>query len=154
LPGSSQIRPVPLNFRVRSIQQTGTVGSSLNDNAPYTGAGLRGDGQLGSIGDTGLDLSNCYFTDSSGATPPISTLDNPSFCDNCRKVAGYLYNPASGDSTDMPQGHGSHTSGTMLGSIENADITTGTVPIHPYLLPCQSLVSCDTTSCEQIRWTI
>ena len=49
-----------------SIDELGTT--------PYHDAGLRGEGQIIGVGDTGLDYNNCYFYDSNVAAP-INTIN-------------------------------------------------------------------------------
>lgn len=66
-----------MNFRARSIQQSATASSSLSA-SPYTKAGLRGGGQIVQVTDTGVDMRNCYFVDTSGNVAP-SDLYNPTF---------------------------------------------------------------------------
>lgn len=43
---------------------------------------------------------------------------------SCRKVIEYSYN-GCGDTGDQAGGHGTHVSGTVLGSMINADIENG-----------------------------
>ena len=71
-----------LNFRARSIQQSATASSSLSA-SPYTKAGLRGGGQIVQITDTGVDMTNCYFSDPAGNVAP-SDLYDPTYDTNKR----------------------------------------------------------------------
>lgn len=111
-----------LNFRGRSILESGTVGSSL-DNQPFTSAGLLGDNQIISIADTGVDSFSCYFYDSQGQVTP-TLITNPSYDLKYRKIIQYLYN-GCGDTSDAQGGHGTHVSGIATGNMQNADISKG-----------------------------
>ena len=112
-----------MNYRARSIQQSGVADPALS-NSPYTNAGLKGDGQVVGIGDTGLDVTSCYFSDSQGSVS-TSAIDSPYFNFMYRKVIQYAYNPNGGDTSDIDAGHGTHVCGTVIGNKENADITIG-----------------------------
>eukprot|EP01039_Chlorochromonas_danica_P008456 gene8456-9322_t len=112
-------RPQGHNYRARSIAQTATSSSSLSAQ-PFTAAGLRGDGQVVAITDTGLDMMSCYFRDPNGHPTP-APLSSSSASSNYRKVVKYsYYGPQRGDGV-----HGTHTSGTAVGSIANEDISSG-----------------------------
>ena len=113
-------RPTTLNYRARSIDQNPQVGSASSYN-PYSAAGLLGNNQVVAISDTGLDMSSCYFSDPTGqvayslTTAPVkSTL--------YRKVLQYTYLQGYGDTSDEVNGHGTHTSGTVVGSIQGANL--------------------------------
>lgn len=112
-----------LNFRSRSIQQVAKVGSQSLA-TPYTTAGLRGDGQIVSVADTGLDIYSCYFYDPQGHVA-FSDIKSSVFDTKYRKVVMYSYIPGSSDTSDEAGGHGTHVSGTAAGSIAGADVTTG-----------------------------
>jgi hypothetical protein len=102
----SRCRPELLNYRARSIQQVAKVGSSATY-APYTAAGLRGDGEIVTIADTGVDQYSCYFYDSqNGATPPTDVA-SPKYDLKYRKVIQYNYN-GCGVKNDAAGGHGTH----------------------------------------------
>ena len=70
-------------------------------------AGIRGHGQLVGMGDSGIDMTSCYFAD---VGQNNSTL--PAGPDHRKVVA---YNSASGDSLDL-NGHGTHTAASLVGS--------------------------------------
>lgn len=114
--------PQLLNFHARSITQSATVSNKLA-NQPYTAAGLRGDGQIVTVADTGIDVSSCYFYDSAGRVQP-SLPSAPIFNQGMRKIIGYIYN-SCGDQTDTSGGHGTHVSGTVAGYIANSDLGGG-----------------------------
>ncbi len=111
-----------LNFRGRSIQQMATVGSN-QVSSPYTAAGLRGDGQIAAVADTGLDINSCYFYDPKGHVP-FSDISSPVYDLKYRKVIQYTYATYS-DTSDVEGGHGTHVSGIVTGCINNADINGG-----------------------------
>lgn len=119
-------RPELLNLRARSILQTASVGNSAS-NQIYTAAGLRGDGQIVSIADTGVDVNSCYFADARGRVKP-STANAPVIDPSFRKVIGYITNPC-GDTVDTGGGHGTHVAGTVAGNVANADIFSGKMKI-------------------------
>jgi hypothetical protein len=70
-------------------------------------AGIRGDGQLVGIGDSGIDLSSCYFAH---VEPNGTAL--PAGPDHRKVVA---YNSAGGDTLDL-NGHGTHAAGSLAGA--------------------------------------
>ncbi|RYY89332.1 hypothetical protein EON63_00875 [archaeon] len=105
-------RPGLLSFHARSITQSAQVNSDLS-RQPYTAAGLRGDNQVVTISDTGLDVNNCYFYDKRGRVQPTS-ITSPRYDPNYRKVVQYLYN-GCGDSNDDEAGHGTHVAGIAVG---------------------------------------
>eukprot|EP00854_Cymbomonas_tetramitiformis_P013223 gene13223-15625_t len=65
---------------------------------PLFAAGLHGEGQIVGVGDSGLDLSSCFFSDSANGNIP-----GPDH----RKVIGYRSDFAD-DRDDL--GHGTHVS--------------------------------------------
>jgi hypothetical protein len=117
-----QCRPAIFNYRSRSIQQSATKGSDSSSN-PYTTAGLLGDSQIVSVGDTGLDLTSCYFSDSNGKVP-FSSVYSPVFNTSYRKVIQYTYLVNYTDTMDEVEGHGTHVCGTIVGNLLGGDITT------------------------------
>lgn len=114
--------PSLFNYRARSIMESCTKSSDAA-NAPYTTAGLQGEGQIASVSDTGVDLTSCYFFDSSGYVP-YSSCYSPVYNTSMRKVIEYTYLDGYSDTIDEAGGHGTHVCGTVLGSIDGADITT------------------------------
>jgi subtilisin family serine protease len=76
---------------------------------PLWAAGLTGRGQVIGLGDTGLDLQSCFFSD----LAPNGTFMPPGPWH--RKVLAY--NSAFGDAVDG-NGHGTHVAGTLAGSAQ------------------------------------
>jgi hypothetical protein len=115
-------RPELLNYRARSIPQSGKVGSDYSY-MPYTAAGLRGDGQVVAIADTGLDSMSCYFYDPQGQVKPTD-ISVPSYDNKYRKIIQYSYN-GCGDTNDGQAGHGTHVAGIAAGAALSTDLQTG-----------------------------
>ena len=113
-------RPTTLNYRSRSIDQNPQVGSTSSYN-PYSAAGLLGDNQVVAISDTGLDMTSCWFSDPAGQVA-FSLTTAPVKSTAYRKVMQYTYLQDYGDTSDEVNGHGTHTSGTVVGSIKGANL--------------------------------
>jgi hypothetical protein len=90
--------------------------------------GLRGEGQIVGVADTGIDIDNCFFRDAdqvvamcpSNATGHVSASDEAG-CKNedHRKVIMYRYLPVTNPSSngfDAVEGHGTHVAGSVAGS--------------------------------------
>ncbi|GMH68541.1 hypothetical protein TrRE_jg3824 [Triparma retinervis] len=102
------------NTQASWITQSGTQGST-----PFYDKGIRGQGQVVQISDTGLDRDNCYFGETSGSVIPTDGTFDPSK----RKVV--KYNPLQicysssecyFDNKEERGGHGTHVAGTVAGS--------------------------------------
>lgn len=76
---------------------------------PFHDIGLDGTGQIVAVSDSGLDTDNCYFWDSSNNVPK-NTDGTTNF--EHRKVIQYN---TFADSSDEFDGHGTHTSATIVG---------------------------------------
>ena len=113
----------------RSLQSGSTGGGT-----PIHDHGIRGEGQVIAVLDTGLDYDNCYFAEPDGSRPPINTgtpgggLQSGNVNPTRRKVIAYdflyscdQYPGASGcDDPNSPlaydnQGHGTHAAASALG---------------------------------------
>ena len=124
---------------------------------PFFDAGLKGQGQIVSVSDTGLDTENCYFKDARGNGNIFTKWDT-----SRRKVVRYDVSPRGGDSSDAYKGHGSHVVGTLTGrnirgkmgngddpkegmapaaKVHFFDIGLGSVSYLSYRLIAQSVVS-------------
>ena len=90
--------------------------------------GLRGEGQIVGVADTGIDIDSCFFRDAdqvvamcpSNATGHVSASDEAG-CKNedHRKVIMYRYlnvTDPSSNGFDAVEGHGTHVAGSVAGS--------------------------------------
>ena len=85
------------------------VQSGKKDVRPWFDTGLKGENQVVSVSDTGLDMNNCYFWDKTGQV----SADKKGTVDlDRRKVVQYF--PFQDDS-DQELGHGTHVTGTIAG---------------------------------------
>ncbi|MHB0970883.1 MAG: S8 family serine peptidase [Thermoanaerobaculia bacterium] len=105
--------------------QTGTADGAT----PLHDRGIRGEGEIIAVLDTGLDWDSCYFTEADGAAPPVNTRLSDTRVDlTRRKVVAYNflyscdeYPGAFGcDDPSRPgdwdnQGHGTFASGAATG---------------------------------------
>ena len=114
------------NFRARSVDQSANGGKSSQSTTPYSVQGLLGANQVVAIADTGVDITSCYFSDPSGKFVPPSDISSPKTDASLRKVVQYTYcmnKQCNSDTSDSPNGHGTHVSGTAVGSIYGADLS-------------------------------
>ena len=130
----SYIRPILFNYRSRSISQCAAIGSSAVTN-PYTSLGLLGTNQIGAIADTGLDVTSCYFSDPYSKVT-FSTINNPIYNKSARKVIQYASVPLYSDNFDVVNGHGTHTVGTMVGSVTSSNADYATSKLFCVVLCC------------------
>jgi hypothetical protein len=122
-----------LNSRTAGTIQSGVQGRDMGQ-TPIWAHGIRGEGQIVGMADTGLDANSCYFN--GDALPAVNTwstadgygtLTSPSH----RKIVAYnfLYscdqwqtanceNPADYTKWDT-FGHGTHVAGNMVGDSDN-----------------------------------
>ena len=107
LPWAHWLEPAPevhvRNYNAAALLQH--AGSVVGARRLWT-AGVTGIGQLVGMGDSGIDMTSCYFAHTG---PNNSTL--PAGPDH-RKVVSY--NSVSGDTLDL-NGHGTHTAGSLVG---------------------------------------
>lgn len=87
--------------------------------------GIRGKNQTVGIGDTGIDFDNCFFIDTINRSNLVPNIPQPSH----RKIIYYKKmkivdngRTYESDGQDVVGGHGTHTSGSIAGSIH---------PYHP-----------------------
>ena len=108
LPWAHWLEPAP-EVRVRNYNAAALLqhsGSAVGARRVWD-AGIRGSGQLVGMGDSGIDMTSCYFAH---IGPNNSTL---AAGPDHRKVVAY--NSAPGDSLDL-NGHGTHTAASLAGS--------------------------------------
>jgi len=120
-PGVYSIEPASgarlMNDNAVPILQTGRS----NLGRPIWERGLRGDGQVIAVLDTGLDYDSCYFRESDSSAPPLVRGTDPYVTPTLRRkviaynfllVADYPAGPYQFDS----QGHGTAVAGNARGS--------------------------------------
>ncbi|GIL83767.1 hypothetical protein Vretimale_10563 [Volvox reticuliferus] len=110
------------------------------DESPYWSAGLQGQGEIAGIGDTGVDVDQCYLQDPkyewlrfaslSGFSdaPTIGSMVYWRMPDH-RKIVQYAFNPAYGDPFD-DNGHGTMCAGSIAGAV----LMNGSDPDSPLKL--------------------
>lgn len=109
------------------MDQSAIGGQSSQSTTPYSVQGLLGANQVVAIADTGVDISSCYFSDPSGKFVTPSDIFSPKTDTSMRKVVQYTYcmnKQCNSDTSDPPNGHGTHVSGTAVGSIFGADLSS------------------------------
>ncbi|MCP3978488.1 MAG: S8 family serine peptidase [bacterium] len=94
------------------VLQSGVEGST-----PIFDRGLYGEGQIGAVLDTGIDIDMCYYRDDVNGLPPVNTAGGTTVDTNQRKVIAVDFldpteNPLDPTHWDT-QGHGSHVTGIM-----------------------------------------
>jgi hypothetical protein len=92
-----------LNKWAKGVMQSGSA-----RHTPLWDRGLKGQGEVLGIADTGISMNLCYFWDTQTAVPYNSY--NP----NHRKIVKYKFHPGYGSNRDE-EGHGTHTSGSLAG---------------------------------------
>jgi len=83
-------------------------------NTPLDSMNITGQSEVIGIGDTGLDVNNCFFFDATHTLrfqTNTSTLLNPKH----RKIVQYVAAAGIGDRFDSSEGHGTHVAGTVAG---------------------------------------
>lgn len=122
-----------LNERTAGTIQSGVQGHDMGQ-TPIWAHGIRGEGQIVGMADTGLDANSCYFN--GDALPVINTWADGNYGTAAdashRKIVAYdfLYScdqwptgPSCEDPADHTKwdtfGHGTHVAGNMVGDSDN-----------------------------------
>jgi hypothetical protein len=82
--------------------------------------GLRGEGEIVVVGDTGLDHDHCMFND------PLRPIPFDKVDMKHRKVILYRNAWKNSDNGDHRDGHGTHTAGSLCGETLSSDKQTQT----------------------------
>ncbi len=104
------------NSDVVWVDQSGLDGNMLT---PIHDRGIRGEGQIGAVLDTGVDADACQFRDGVLGLPPTNTGAGTTVDLAQRKIIAVDFldpgeNPADPTHWDT-QGHGTHVAGTLVG---------------------------------------
>eukprot|EP00588_Corethron_pennatum_P006447 CAMPEP_0194287734 /NCGR_PEP_ID=MMETSP0169-20130528/35380_1 /TAXON_ID=218684 /ORGANISM="Corethron pennatum, Strain L29A3" /LENGTH=648 /DNA_ID=CAMNT_0039034529 /DNA_START=631 /DNA_END=2574 /DNA_ORIENTATION=- len=91
----------------RNLESQWIAQSGISQYRPFFDIGLTGKGQTVAVSDSGLDIDNCYFWDTSGSVTKNGSVDQTR-----RKVIQYVNYV---DDTDRVLGHGTHIAGTIAG---------------------------------------
>ncbi|HRQ65556.1 MAG TPA: S8 family serine peptidase [Xanthomonadaceae bacterium] len=122
----------PLNSQGGWLHQSGTPGLR-----PLFERGLYGCGETIGVADTGVHVPHCSFTDPDHPNPAVAVCVDGDACPaqpgdpDHRKIAAYYkWSGAPGSGAEDSHGHGTHVTGSALGSnIANpADCTALTTP--------------------------
>lgn len=132
-----------LNETARRIVQSGTVSSG---GETIWARGIRGEGQIIAIMDTGADPLNCYLAESDGSLPPVVQGTGTGTPDYTRRkivIYNMLYSgddPGDGISAFESQGHGTYVSGNAAASKEGADAFSTSDTVYNGMAPGAQLV--------------
>jgi hypothetical protein len=96
-------------FRLRNKWSQGIIQSGKAFNTPIFDRGISGQNQIIGIADTGIDMNLCFFSDSEHSKP-FNTVNRQH-----RKVISYRHDGSWGNTIDE-EGHGSHTTGSLVGN--------------------------------------
>ncbi|MCC5876101.1 MAG: S8 family serine peptidase, partial [Candidatus Sumerlaeia bacterium] len=105
------------------------------------GRGLRGEGQVIAVLDTGADWLNCHLAEPGGTPPPVLRAGDPLVADMTRrKIIAYQILPGSMKDDAMDnQGHGTLVAGNALGREPNGTMEPGSTN-HDGVAPAAQLV--------------
>ncbi len=137
-----EARRVLLNDSTVWVGQSGLAGGQAT---PVHDAGLRGEGQIVAVLDTGLDADSCYFYDSTHGLPPTNCSGATTVDTNQRKVLAvdFLWsNDCNGgiSATEWDnQGHGTHVAGTVAGD-DTTNEPPGVYDNHDGMAPAAKLI--------------
>lgn len=108
------VEPFPQLTTMNNVA-SGIIQSGNPNKYPIWNRGIKGEGQVVQVADTGLDMSSCFFNDPSGNVP-TTTFSTAYYDSSKRKVIQYV---VWSDSSDQAGGHGTHVSGTVAGNCNN-----------------------------------
>eukprot|EP00817_Percolomonadidae_sp_ATCC50343_P003534 CAMPEP_0117423176 /NCGR_PEP_ID=MMETSP0758-20121206/3855_1 /TAXON_ID=63605 /ORGANISM="Percolomonas cosmopolitus, Strain AE-1 (ATCC 50343)" /LENGTH=767 /DNA_ID=CAMNT_0005206213 /DNA_START=270 /DNA_END=2573 /DNA_ORIENTATION=+ len=97
-----------LKFNKDNKFSRGIIQSNKVGNTPFSNINTKD--LIVAVGDSGLDVHNCFFYDSSNPVPFCNSDENPS--SNHRKISGYN---TFMDGEDDAHGHGTHVVGSIVG---------------------------------------
>ena len=109
--------------------------SGVSGQTPIFEHGLRGEGQIIGIMDTGLDIDDCRFDDAVVGLPAINLADGVEVDPDHRKVLAVDFHwdgdwPLRPDSWDE-HGHGTHVAGSAAGDVNGNGIHEGVDGMAP-----------------------
>nr|CAG4717112.1 unnamed protein product [Naegleria fowleri] len=124
-----------LNMRASSMMQsTGPHPSVAMSSTPFYDLGVLGSNQIVAVSDTGIDWDSCLFYDSSNPTITVNTLNTKQ-----RKIVEYDTVVVSQGSTtyksdnkDGVDGHGTHVTASICGSIQKLKHNDTSNPVNKY----------------------
>lgn len=105
-PGAMAV--LPRNAHASRVLQSGETVVQPGVAPPFHAAGVRGEGEVVGMADTGIDFDMCYFRDTQVAAP-VNTASAVH-----RKLVEYQTQDGT-DARDAVGGHGTHTVGTVAG---------------------------------------
>lgn len=113
---------VAFNFDANHMYQSGSfvertaTWDPVPANTPFWNAGIKGQGQIVGIGDTGLDWKSCFFKSSKDPIPSTLTKgQNHKFPNNDKIVQYYAYADTGYNAEFNGGDHGTHCAGTIAG---------------------------------------
>lgn len=106
----------------RSVRDDDGLFSESMDETPLWAAGIRGQGQVVGVGDSGLAIDHCMFSDPNMAIEKPAIGENK-YYDGHRKIVNYF---AYADNVPAESDHGTHCAGTVLGNaLSGPELTVG-----------------------------
>ena len=114
---------------------------------PIWNMGLKGQGEVIGVGDTGIDVDSCFFWDSNGGSrpgPPLAPVKSTTH----RKIVSYQggHGAGTGDASDGVRGHGTHVVGSIVGSVDAAFKPGDEISQHSGMAPSAKVAFFDLES--------